>query len=169
MRRFSPALLVISAIAPAAALASDMAGDQVADVYDVCGQTPLGVPVDANGRPLGDLDLDCDVDQEDFAVFQRTYTGPLGPCTADVCGNGLDDDADCADWDCGNEVARTGGEDCANGIDDDLNGWTDCADFRCTFAPACPGEICDNGIDDDFDAYVDCNDFDCLAHEACQD
>ena len=35
--------------------------------------------MDAEGRPLGDIDSDCDTDLDDSAVFQQVFTGPLAP------------------------------------------------------------------------------------------
>jgi hypothetical protein len=60
---------------------------------------------------------------------------------------------------------------CGNGLDDDCNGLSDCADPACFGASACvkPGvEVCNNGIDDDGDGLVDCADPDCAASRACQ-
>jgi len=151
-------------------LGNDADGDGVPDTQDACCQTPPDVPVDATGRPLGDFDLDCDVDQADFSVFQRAYTGPLEPCSLEICDNGLDDDddrfVDCDDFDCLEDPACIG-EICDNGIDDDEDTFVDCEDFDCLEHPACIGEICDNGIDDDADTFVDCEDFDCLEHPTC--
>jgi hypothetical protein len=52
--------------------------------------------VDAQGRPKGDFDLDCDVDQSDFAVFQANMTGAITPCTpaTEIC-DGLDNNCNC--------------------------------------------------------------------------
>ncbi len=57
----------------------DVDGDGVDDFYDVCDNTPAGTLVDAEGRPLGDIDQDCDTDLDDFALFQQGMTGPLAP------------------------------------------------------------------------------------------
>ena len=57
--------------------ADDVDGDGVDDLYDVCDNTPPGTAVDAEGRPLGDIDLDCDNDLEDYALSQQGFTGPL--------------------------------------------------------------------------------------------
>jgi hypothetical protein len=55
---------------------------------------------------------------------------------------------------------------CANGIDDDLDGYRDCADPDC--ASFCGKEICDNGIDDDGDGLLDCADqIDCSHDPIC--
>jgi len=57
----------------------DSDGDGVIDANDLCPDTPEGVAVDGDGRPIGDLDLDCDTDAQDYAEFLRGFTGPLLP------------------------------------------------------------------------------------------
>jgi sulfatase modifying factor 1 len=57
--------------------ADDVDGDGVDDPIDVCENTPAGTAVDAEGRPWGDADKDCDTDLDDFALFQQGMTGPL--------------------------------------------------------------------------------------------
>ena len=54
--------------------------------------------------------------------------------------------------------------DCGNGIDDDLDGDTDCDDPDCTGDLSCPPTetICDDGVDNDFDGDIDCADSDCF-------
>jgi len=42
----------------------------------VCHGTPPGIPVDDEGRPVGDIDGDCDVDLDDYGLFQQSFTGP---------------------------------------------------------------------------------------------
>ena len=68
-------LVLLGASSPVWAVDSD--GDGVDDAIDVCNNTPPGTAVDAEGRPLGDIDLDCDDDLEDYALFQQGFTGPL--------------------------------------------------------------------------------------------
>lgn len=51
-------------------------GDSVPDECDECPATPAGAAVDSAGRPLGDIDLDCDTDLDDYALFQQGFTGP---------------------------------------------------------------------------------------------
>ncbi len=47
----------------------DSDGDGVLDCMDVCPGTPPGVPVDDDGRPLGDMNGDCLVDGLDIQLF----------------------------------------------------------------------------------------------------
>lgn len=69
--------------------------------------------------------------------------------------------------------AQTPLENCANGIDDNNNGLTDCADIaNCNGQPSTPGTVCGpdgqkheancgDGVNNDGDAQVDCADSDC--------
>lgn len=56
--------------------AGDGDQDGVPDDIDVCPASAPGAIVDSFGRPLGDFDLDCDVDLTDYAVLQINFTGP---------------------------------------------------------------------------------------------
>ncbi len=56
---------------------------------------------------------------------------------------------------------------CADGLDEDGDGLTDCEDDDCTSDAACLVELCDNGIDDDQDGSTDCEDDDCAQDPAC--
>lgn len=38
--------------------------------------TPLGIPLDAEGRPTADLNQDCPVDLRYFRIFQQSLIGP---------------------------------------------------------------------------------------------
>ncbi len=77
------AVLVATA---AGAMAADQDGDGVDDAIDVCCNTPPNIPVDAQGRPIGDIDGDCDCDLNDFALLNLSYTGPLANdcCTSNI-------------------------------------------------------------------------------------
>jgi hypothetical protein len=92
------AFVALLLLAPTIVLAIDSDGDGVDDAEDVCNTTPLGIAVDATGRPRADLDEDCDVDLHDAALFQQNMTGPFTTacrlhtdcgdgdrCTVDVC------------------------------------------------------------------------------------
>ncbi len=48
----------------------DIDDDGVSNTLDACDFTPVGVPVDSDGRPHADLNLDCEVNLRDYAVFQ---------------------------------------------------------------------------------------------------
>jgi hypothetical protein len=78
---------------------------------------------------------------------------------------------------------------CDDGIDNDANGYYDCADSACATNPACQftnntnntnnvnntnntnnqnmETICDDGDDNDGDGYIDCDDPDCADNMAC--
>jgi hypothetical protein len=78
--------------------AGDADGDGVPDSLDVCCHTEGGVTVDATGRPVADLDKDCDVDINDLSQLLLDMHGPEAPgccshedcddssaCTIDTC------------------------------------------------------------------------------------
>ena len=59
-------------------------------------------------------------------------------------------------------------EACDDGIDNDLDGLTDCDDPDCDFDLACAvPEVCDDGLDNDLDGATDCADSDCSAAPEC--
>lgn len=106
--------LFVCFLFPVIALAVDTDGDGVDDVVDVCCNTPGGIAVDPRGRPIGDFDLDCDVDTLDFAEFQINLTGSMesgcchdsdchdeDPCTVDSCNVGTGECVFQAREDCG--------------------------------------------------------------------
>ena len=55
---------------------TDSDGDGLGDVCDSCPEVPAPAGADASGRPLGGLDLDCDVDADDLAILARCLAGP---------------------------------------------------------------------------------------------
>jgi formylglycine-generating enzyme required for sulfatase activity len=75
-------LVLLGAASPV--WADDVDGDGVGNLIDVCDNTPPGMAVDTEGRPLGDVDLDCDNDLDDHALSQQGFTGPLAPPPAMV-------------------------------------------------------------------------------------
>jgi hypothetical protein len=94
--------VLTAAVAPHA-LAADADGDGVDNTQDVCPATALGLPVNERGRPVADLDFDCDVDLADFAVFQFSFTGPLPPSCTPICAL-----RDCGDDGCGGSCGTCG-------------------------------------------------------------
>ena len=59
--------------------------------------------------------------------------------------------------------------DCADGEDNDGDGYTDCEDPNCASDPEClEPEICNDSIDNDGDGFVDCDDWDCDDDPACE-
>ena len=61
---------------------------------------------------------------------------------------------------------------CADAMDNDRDGWTDCDDPQCRALPECGGEVCGDGKDNDGDFMADCKDPDCLpgsCYEDCSD
>ena len=100
---------IIPFVASAAVLAADTDGDGVDDSEDVCCQTPAGLPVDERGRPVADLDGDCDVDLVDFSIFQFSFTGPMTPCCVPICTGRV-----CGDDGCGGSCGTCGGSEVCN-------------------------------------------------------
>ena len=66
-----------------------------------------------------------------------------------------------------NVAEVTAPEVCNDGLDNDGNGATDCADAACVADPACNVEICNDGIDNDRDDAIDCADSDCKTSTYC--
>lgn len=60
-----------------------------------------------------------------------------------------------------------GPEICGDRIDNDCNGFADCADEECADASVCAVERCDDGLDNDGDGLIDCADDDCLSEPTC--
>lgn len=56
---------------------------------------------------------------------------------------------------------------CANGLDDDADGFLDCCDGDCVGDGACVEVHCGDGIDDDCDEFIDCDDDDCVQSAFC--
>ena len=57
---------------------------------------------------------------------------------------------------------------CDDGIDNDTDGVTDCADTDCTDVAPCGDEVCDDSFDNDGDGDEDCDDTDCDGEAICQ-
>ena len=82
----------------------DVDGDGVLNELDLCPYTPLGVPVNEDGRPMGDWDEDCVVDFDDFEVYAicLDISGPGIPALFQECRDVFDfnddEDVDLADF-----------------------------------------------------------------------
>jgi cysteine-rich repeat protein len=62
----------------------------------------------------------------------------------------------------------TEGATCADGVDNDCDGWTDCAEYGCgEDSPACRELDCTDGLDSDGDGGTDCGDPDCEFEASC--
>jgi hypothetical protein len=75
---------------------ADMDDDGVPNDQDVCDDTPLGVLVDEEGRPVGDTTGDCNVDLMDFGRLTNCLTrgGPGAPPYHPTCLTFYDFDRD---------------------------------------------------------------------------
>jgi hypothetical protein len=59
---------------------------------------------------------------------------------------------------------------CDNMIDDDIDGYADCADYEdCDALPECHETECTDGIDNDGDGDADCFDYDCDGEPTCHE
>ncbi|MCK4658074.1 MAG: SUMF1/EgtB/PvdO family nonheme iron enzyme [Phycisphaerae bacterium] len=140
-RKIMAVLALVAGFALVAGAASvragDVDGDGVDDALDVCNNTPAGTAVDAEGRPLGDVDQDCDTDLDDYALFQQGFTGPLA--APDCNENGVPDDLD---------IALGTSEDCQpNNIPDE-----------CDIAAGTSNDCNNNGVPDECELQDnDCN------------
>ncbi|MBI4955641.1 MAG: hypothetical protein HY908_26720 [Myxococcales bacterium] len=100
----------------------------------------------------------------------------LAACVGDPGGAGCQS---CMVANCAAELAACVADDCqgvgsevscADGVDHDADGATDCADPDCFASPDCAGQVeldCANGLDDDGDGPADCADPDCAADPSC--
>jgi hypothetical protein len=138
-------------VAPAVAgPPADTDGDGVDDAADVCDNTPADVLVDAEGRPRGDLDGDCDADLEDASLFQLGFTGPLACLEEDA-----DKDGVCNELD---NCPKQSNPDQANADGDAVGDVCDgCPNDRFKVVPGVCG--CGVGdVDSDDDGSLDCQD-----------
>ncbi len=151
----------------------DSDGDGVTDGSDVCCDTPGDVIVDEHGRPLGDLDRDCDVDLDDFKLFQRNLHGvreaaraccvqtPLVCADGDLCTiDSCQPNQGCVNQEI---VCDPGGEcDPHTGLCG-LPGCETHAD--CDDEDLCTTDTCTDGVCGN--VAVDCDDADACTNESC--
>lgn len=161
---------------------SDDCGTRVAN-EQVSFNCDDGIDNDCDGE-TDCADSDCDAD----------------PVCAAVCGNSTCDPGENScncEADCGAPAAsETGDTDCADGLDNDCDGDTDCDDSECSAATPCnpycgdskcntgenpcncsadcgtaplTEENCEDNEDNDCDGSTDCDDSDCADDAACAD
>lgn len=92
-----------------------------------------------------------------------TDTSPPTPTSESDCTDGLDEDEDGA-TDCADSDCNCVETDCDDGNDDDLDGLLDCEDEDCV--EICV-EVCDDGEDNDADGAADCEDDECYGIAGC--
>lgn len=92
----------------------------------------------------------CEAPDECAAPGEPPTCTPYAPAPYEDCENGLDDDCDGA-TDCADADCQEPAEDCENGIDDNCDGQADCDDDECLFGP----ELCLDGIDNNCDPLDD--------------
>ena len=140
---------------------------------ELCGD---GIDNDCDGKLDGDegrvlelcngRDDDCDGATDEGFDLRSSNTN----CGS--CGHACEASESCLAGVC----TRRGESDCGNGVDDDSNGSTDCADSACNLQAcgvecSCRGGVktelrCDDGVDSDGDGALDCADPDC-ANKFC--
>lgn len=54
---------------------ADADADGIADEADECLFTPIGTAVDTQGRPQGDINMNCSTDLKDYSLFQIGFSG----------------------------------------------------------------------------------------------
>ncbi len=130
-----------------------------------------------NGNIEGDLAGECSDGADNDQDGLYDCLDPDCALSTD-CSGGGDDDTQGDDDTHGDDDTSSGESDCANAIDDDSDGLTDCDDPDCAQDDACGGSgddddtaqqeyDCSNDIDDDSDGLTDCSDPDCAQDDAC--
>ncbi len=104
------------------------------------------------------------------------YFAANGICEDGGVGSVLDTLCDWGDdcFDCGGRAFNVAQEitddECADGLDNDGDGYIDCDDHDCYLTRDCGGSpsglenqdsTCSDGMDNDGDGYIDCDDYDC--------
>ena len=144
---------------------------QALDAYRTAGLCMDGVDVETTPASCGELDGCCQQMSGPSRVDCIATAGQIEqrPDAAKACRDAtsaLTEGGFCV------VAGLPGAEDnditCRDGVDNDGNGHTDCADWSCSRNPdvtVCTGEIddttCSNGIDDDGNGHTDCADWSC--------
>ncbi|MFT4975242.1 MAG: hypothetical protein ACI8S6_001129 [Myxococcota bacterium] len=110
----------------------------------------------------GDTDTDTDTDTRRPDLSDSGETSPI-PTTESDCTDGLDEDEDGL-TDCADSDCVCIETDCTDGTDDDGDGLLDCEDSDCV--DICV-EICDDNTDNDADGQIDCSDDECFGIAGC--
>jgi len=140
--------------------------------YDTSGNYSTGVS--ANGlvpTPLPGTETSCinHIDDDGDGKIDCLDSDCFGKIGCTACSDGIDNDGDtkidygsadsndpgCTSWTDDDERQEI----CGNGLDDDLNGLTDCADSACAGIFGCTA--CSDGADNDGDNLVDLDDPGC--------
>ncbi len=157
---------------------TDADGDGVNNSTDNCPSIANNNQQNTDGDAFGNV---CDQCPTQAGVAPNGC--PVTPPPAEVCNNGLDDDADgltdCSDaGDCSSAANCTSNpppvaENCTNGTDDDGDSLADCADADCNADASCalPSNVenCAVAGDEDGNGQADCNDSACADAAACSE
>ncbi len=113
-----------------------------------------------------DADGACDISFDDFD-WDGLFFDPPTPGRYWIIVETSGPDTASASYEIEIDVLRD--EDCGDGVDNDRDGETDCADDDCFGDPTwCSIETeCSDGDDNDSDRLVDCDDPDCIGTPAC--
>ena len=136
--------------------------------FNSCGNECVPVIADLCTSCQSDSDCGRGVDRcvDLGGAFCAVACDPSGAIS---CPNGYSCSSDRGDYLC---LPDTGAcvEICDSGLDDDSDGYTDCADPDCDSKDYCGPEVCDDGFDNDGDTLTDCDDAEnCATALACQD
>ncbi|MEC7984828.1 MAG: MopE-related protein [Myxococcota bacterium] len=163
---------------------SDSTYDTTLMLYDDCSGSELACNDDGSVGTRSEISYSVEEGVDYIVVVDGYSSSSTGTYQLDIalsegvgcsgeeqdCSDGDDNDGDgfvdCADSDCGSQVACQE-SDCSDGTDDDGDGATDCDDSDCEFDAACFDQ-CD-GTDSDGDGLVDCDDPDCSSESTCVD
>ena len=172
-------------------VAVDAPAGYVANADD-CDDEDANINPDATEIKGNDVDEDCDgiaqpavcgdgvVDVTEECDDGNTDPGDgcSSTCLIEFCGNGLVegaeecDDGNLVDGDGCSQVctAEEVGSECADAMDNDGDGLTDCEDPDCNAEAFCNeagSNACSDGLDNDNDGEVDCNDPGCNGEDVC--